>query len=35
LRIRTAILAAYQDAVKMREVGFNEEPPTILDPSLQ
>ena len=23
LRIRTAILAAYQDAVKMREVGFN------------
>ena len=33
LRIRTAILAAYQDAVKMREVGFSEEPPTILDPS--
>ena len=24
LRIRTAILAAYQDAVKMREVGFTE-----------
>ena len=24
LRIRTAILAAYQDALKMREVGFNE-----------
>jgi hypothetical protein len=24
LRIRTAILAAYQDAVKMREVGFSE-----------
>jgi hypothetical protein len=23
LRIRTAILAAYQDAVKMREVGFS------------
>lgn len=27
LRIRTAILAAYQDAVKMREVGFSEEAP--------
>ena len=27
LRIRTAILAAYQDAVKMREVGFNEVAP--------
>jgi hypothetical protein len=26
LRIRTAILAAYQDAVKMREVGFPQEP---------
>jgi hypothetical protein len=25
LRIRTAILAAYQDAVKMREAGFSEE----------
>jgi hypothetical protein len=25
LRIRTAILAAYQDAVKMRETGFSEE----------
>jgi hypothetical protein len=25
LRIRTAILAAYQDAVKMREVGFSVE----------
>lgn len=25
LRIRTAILAAYQDAVKMREVGFSGE----------
>jgi hypothetical protein len=25
LRIRTAILAAYQDALKMREVGFSEE----------
>jgi len=24
LRIRTAILAAYQDALKMREVGFSE-----------
>ncbi|MDR3682573.1 MAG: hypothetical protein P4L11_02495, partial [Geothrix sp.] len=28
LRIRTAILAAYQDAVKMREVGFSEVLPT-------
>ena len=27
LRIRTAILAAYQDAVKMREVGFSEASP--------
>ncbi len=27
LRIRTAILAAYQDAVKMREVGFSEAAP--------
>jgi hypothetical protein len=27
LRIRTAILAAYQDAVKMREAGFSEEGP--------
>ena len=27
LRIRTAVLAAYQDAVKMREVGFSEEAP--------
>jgi len=27
LRIRTAILAAYQEAVKMREVGFSEEAP--------
>ena len=27
LRIRTAILAAYQEAVKMREVGFSEAPP--------
>lgn len=27
LRIRTAILAAYQDAVKMREVGFSVEAP--------
>jgi hypothetical protein len=25
LRIRTAILSAYQDALKMREVGFSEE----------
>jgi hypothetical protein len=41
LRIRTAILAAYQDAVKMREVGFTAlvaelgspaaEPPAIVD----
>ena len=30
LRIRTAILAAYQDAVKMREAGFSEEAPTPL-----
>jgi len=27
LRIRTAVLAAYQDAVKMREVGFAEASP--------
>jgi hypothetical protein len=27
LRIRTAILAAYQDAVKMREAGFTSEVP--------
>ena len=26
LRIRTAVLAAYQDAVKMREAGFEMEP---------
>ncbi len=36
LRIRTAILAAYQDAVKMREVGFQAEAglavPVALDP---
>ena len=38
LRIRTAILAAYQDAVKMREVGFVlqvENPVTEPDPSTQ
>ena len=29
LRIRTAILAAYQDAVKMREVGFSDELPSV------
>jgi hypothetical protein len=27
LRIRTAVLAAYQDAVKMRETGFVAGPP--------
>ncbi|MFN7959099.1 MAG: hypothetical protein U0P46_12365 [Holophagaceae bacterium] len=35
LRIRTAILSAYQDAVKMREVGFSEVPapePVSADP---
>jgi hypothetical protein len=33
LRIRTAILAAYQDAVRMREAGFVEaEAPTIEGP---
>jgi hypothetical protein len=35
LRIRTAILAAYQDAVKMREAGFSEvlgEPATMPSP---
>lgn len=30
LRIRTAILAAYQDAVKMREAGFSEVAPAAL-----
>jgi hypothetical protein len=38
LRIRTAILAAYQDAVKMREVGFvlqTEGPVTEPEPSTQ
>jgi len=30
LRIRTAILAAYQEAVKMREVGFSAEGATAL-----
>jgi hypothetical protein len=38
LRIRTAILAAYQDAVKMREVGFalaSEDPVAEPEPSAQ
>ena len=38
LRIRTAILAAYQDAVKMREVGFSveaKEPAAEGEPSAQ
>jgi hypothetical protein len=37
LRIRTAILAAYQDAVKMREVGFSvlaEAPVTANEPEV-
>jgi len=33
LRIRTAILAAYQDAVKMREVGFVEGT-AVIEPNL-
>ena len=30
LRIRTAVLAAYQDAVKMREEGFTEGPSQVV-----
>lgn len=35
LRVRTAVLAAYQDAVKMREAGFSETAPEALVSSVE